>query len=165
MKRVYLASPYSSGKVSKSMTANLGSEPTRQAIMKERARLVREATATLMERGVNAYSPIAHGHDLPVSRNLVTSDEFWRPFNEDEIDRSDEVWVLMLDGWDTSTGVTREIAYAIKTGKPVCLLPLDLPWVLKRVPCPHGGGVVQHEGDMRCRWCNETMPEEAQVVS
>lgn len=162
MKRVYLASPYSSGDIDERdfPKAQFGENPSRRVIMEERARLARVATADLMVRGVNAYSPIAHGHDLPVPAHLVTQDAFWKPFNEDEIDRSTEVWVLTLDGWATSTGVTREISYALHTGKPLYLVAPGT-YELKLVPCPHAGGEYPCEGDMKCRWCHTVMDDPA----
>lgn len=35
------------------------------------------------------------------------------------IERSDEIWVLMYEGWDTSTGVAGEIEHAKLNEKPV----------------------------------------------
>lgn len=105
MKRVYLASPYSS--------------PDRSVLL-ERVLVVRRVTAVINERGgINCYSPIAHGHDLPHNEHIAKSDAFWRPFNEDEIRRSDELWVLSIAGASESVGVTREIAYAKSIGKRI----------------------------------------------
>lgn len=38
------------------------------------------------------------------------------------IERSDEVWILELEGWDTSVGVAGEIEHAQKHGVPVVYL-------------------------------------------
>lgn len=105
MKRIYLASPYSHPEL---------------AVRLERTARVRRVCARLNERpGINCYSPVNHGHDLPHHPEVAKCDAFWRPLNEDEIRRSDELHVLMLDGWDVSVGVTREIDYATSLGKPV----------------------------------------------
>lgn len=111
LKRIYLASPYSH--------PDLGMRLLRVAH-------VRQVCARMNERpGINCYSPISHSHDLPHPKELAKSDAFWRPLNEDEIRRSDEVHVLMLSGWDISVGVTREIEYALSLGKPVHYLNAD----------------------------------------
>ena len=106
MKRVYLASPYSHSD---------------SAVIKSRVDMVAAVCARINERGagINCYSPIVHGHHLPHSEDIAKNDAFWRPFNEDEIRRSDEVWVLTIAGWDRSIGVTREIAFANLMYKPV----------------------------------------------
>lgn len=88
-----------------------------------RVSITAAVTARLNERGgLNVYSPIVHGHHLPHPAHLAKSDSFWRPFNEDEIRRSDELWVLALGGWERSVGVSREIEYAQALGMPVWII-------------------------------------------
>lgn len=44
--------------------------------------------------------------------------EDWCTWNTWFISRCEELWVLMLDGWKESTGVTAETAIARALGKP-----------------------------------------------
>jgi hypothetical protein len=41
------------------------------------------------------------------------------------IERSDEVWVLKLEGWDTSVGVTEEVRYAGALGRRLSYFACD----------------------------------------
>jgi hypothetical protein len=110
---VYLASPYSSAD---------------KSIIERRVSDVQAATAKLIEQGNLIFSPIVHSHPLsplvswsPV--NTCTRPESatseWMCYDKAFIDHCDELWVLMLDGWDTSRGVSDEIAYAYEHNIPV----------------------------------------------
>lgn len=79
------------------------------------------ATAELMKRGENVFSPIVHSHPL-VRYGLPNTWEFWEGVDRDHLERCDEIVVLTLDGWRESVGVQAEIAMAHECGKPVKLL-------------------------------------------
>ncbi len=49
----------------------------------------------------------------------------WGRHCREIIERSDQVWVLEYDGWDTSVGVAGEIAHANKHGVPVLNLKVN----------------------------------------
>jgi nucleoside 2-deoxyribosyltransferase len=64
--------------------------------------------------------PITQSHKLKLYEpKLGGTFAKWRDRDLLFIDKSDEVWVVMLDGWKDSIGVTAEIDHAHKTGKPV----------------------------------------------
>lgn len=48
-----------------------------------------------------------------------TSFAFWKEIDLKVISRSDEVWVVMLDGWKESIGVQAEIKYSKRKKIPV----------------------------------------------
>jgi hypothetical protein len=58
--------------------------------------------------------------------NKETTWEAWGKHCRDLIERSDEVWVLQYDGWDTSVGVRGEIEHAELHGKPVAFVGVDV---------------------------------------
>lgn len=99
---VYLASPYS--------------HPDPK-IVEARFRAVCKEAARLMRQGVFLYSPIAHTHPLAVYGMLPGSWDFWERYDQMMMDRCDELWILCLDGWQRSTGVTAETDWAYKAGK------------------------------------------------
>lgn len=106
---IYLASPYSS---------------EYQGKIEDRVRKVQTATAKLIEQGNLIFSPIVHSHpicDLVHFSPLNTAEEMsgWTQYDHDFIDHCDEVWVLMIAGWDQSRGVSDEIAYAYAHNIPV----------------------------------------------
>jgi nucleoside 2-deoxyribosyltransferase len=106
---IYLASPYSHA------------DP---AVRKERYHATCRATAALLKAGLVVFSPIVHSHPL-VAFDMPTGWDFWEPIDRAYLARCDEVVVLMLDGWQQSTGVRAEIALARGLCKPVRFLGVD----------------------------------------
>ena len=105
MKKIYLASPYS--------------HPDK-AVCNDRFRAACKTAAKLMQDGYNVMSPIAHSH--PVARYIGNhlDHDFWLEQDLSFLDSwADEMWVLMIDGWDESKGIAREIIHAEKIGLPV----------------------------------------------
>lgn len=99
----YLASPYS--------------HPS-PSVQLSRYRKACQVAANLMRKGIYVYSPIVYGY--PLTRYGVPGDwDFWAEYDEAMLRRCDELIVLMLDGWDESKGVQREIEIARKIGIPV----------------------------------------------
>lgn len=107
---IYLASPYSHQYA---------------FVREERFAAVCKVSAKLMRDGHHIYSPIAHSHPIASHGDLPTGFDYWREYDWWFIEHVDELWVLMLDGWESSVGVTAEIKYARQLGKPVKYLTRD----------------------------------------
>lgn len=106
---IYLASPYSASKAH---------------IIERRVRNVQMATAKLIEQGHVIFSPIVHSHPIAhlVSFSPLNSPGELSPWMKHDfamIDVAEEVWVLMLEDWKYSRGVSAEIDYGRSLGKPV----------------------------------------------
>src|SRR5690349_18881064 len=97
MTLIYIASPYSHP------------DP---AVRQKRYEDVSAYTAKRMMEGAVVYSPIAFNHPLSVRYEMPTDWVFWKHFDCRMIDKCDAMEVLMLDGWDTSVGVSAEVVYA-----------------------------------------------------
>ena len=83
-----------------------------------RFRVVTEVASYLFKHGLLVFSPISHSH--PIAYYGTPGDwETWEAFDRRMIAACDEIGVLMLDGWEESTGVRAEIAIARELGKPV----------------------------------------------
>jgi hypothetical protein len=93
---IYLASPYSD------------EDPK---VQQRRYEAVRKMTAGFLERRFFIYSPIVHCHDLAAHHDLPKDFEFWRDYDFHMLDLAEQLWVLMLDGWNTSKGVTAEVLH------------------------------------------------------
>ena len=108
---IYLASPYS--------------DPD-PLICEARFVAVCRAAAELMRKGANIFSPIAHTH--PIAQfGLPKGWEFWEQYDRLYLEACSELWVLMLDGWRESKGITGEIRIINELGKPVrCVDPHTL---------------------------------------
>lgn len=106
LKTVYLASPYSHDD---------------EVVMMDREYDVTNAAAKLMEKHrVSFFLPITQSAAMKrFNPKLGTSFEAWKDIDLNEIRLRDEVWVLMLDGWDKSIGVLAEIEYAKELDKPI----------------------------------------------
>jgi len=68
--------------------------------------------------------PMIHGYALLKYMETDPTWEHWGKYCKNLIDVSDESWVLMYDGWKTSTGVTDEIALSVTFEKPVRFIPI-----------------------------------------
>lgn len=101
---IYLASPYSH------------KDP---AVMAERAEAVAAAAAHFMRQGHIIYCPIAAWHWVALRHDLPKDWPTWRKLDFGFVRHAREVWVLALDGWDTSVGVTAEREMAVLLGLPV----------------------------------------------
>jgi Domain of unknown function (DUF1937) len=100
---IYLASPYSH------------SDP---AVREQRFDAACATAAVLMRAGHIVFSPVIHGH--PLTRLGLPGDWlFWESQARWQLERCEEVVVLMLDGWDESDGVRAEVEIATELGKVV----------------------------------------------
>lgn len=90
---IYLASPYS--------------HPDK-LIVKTRFLLAEQCTAILSAAGKHVYSPIVHYHEIASKFSLRTDFEYWQRINFDMIRRADEFYILRIEGWKESRGVTAE---------------------------------------------------------
>lgn len=79
------------------------------------------ATGWLMGniREYKFFSPISHTHPIATYCQLRGDWQFWAEYDQCVLSRCDEIWVLRLDGWQTSSGVTAELKIAAEIGLPV----------------------------------------------
>lgn len=102
---IYLACPYSSDR-----------DPR---LPHERFIAANYAAAKLMQQGAHVFSPISHGHPIAKAGALPTCWAYWESYCRTMLTACSRVIVLMLDGWQESTGIAGEIAIARELGLPV----------------------------------------------
>jgi hypothetical protein len=119
---LYLASPYSHP------------DPLEMEYRYEQACKV---TAHFLRLSFVVYSPIVHCHQLAKEFSLPTDFLFWQKFCLAMLNKADGLWVLQLDGWQTSKGVNAEIIHAVNSDIPVVYVDMD--------EIPHGKN-NQHGG-------------------
>jgi len=73
----------------------------------------------MVSLGFYNISPITQSHVQQEMVELETTWNFWKKVDTLFLERSDEIWVLMLEGWKESVGVQAEIAIAKKLKLPV----------------------------------------------
>jgi hypothetical protein len=109
---VYLASPYT--------------HPDWQ-IRERRFASACKAVARLMGWGVVAYSPVAYTHSVAINGNCPVEWQHWIEFDLKFLSLCSVFSVLMLPGWEISSGIRIETAKAQELGKPIYYLrPEDL---------------------------------------
>lgn len=72
----------------------------------------------LIESGIRVFSPIAHNIPILRAAGMRSGWQVWSEFDLEVLSRCDRLIVLMLDGWDRSSGVQAEIAFAKAHGIP-----------------------------------------------
>lgn len=104
---IYLASPYTDRS---------------NTVMENRYRMALEAAAELTQAGHCIYSPIAHFHPMACIYDMPRDIEFWDDHSRTMILRADKMFVLQLEGWESSIGVMREMEYAKGYDLPITML-------------------------------------------
>lgn len=100
---IYLAAPYTH---------------TDPAVREQRFAIANRVAADLIRAGHQVFSPISHSH--PIALNGAPSDWLtWEALDRRLLAASDELSVLMLDGWRESRGVQAEIDLAIEMDLPI----------------------------------------------
>ena len=69
--------------------------------------------------GITVFSPITQSHEQEKTGLMAGDYDTWQKTDRKMVEKMDEVWVLILDGWKQSKGVTDEIYWAKRKGKRV----------------------------------------------
>ena len=93
----YLASPYSS--------------PDHR-IRESRFEAATQKAAELMRAGEVIFSPIAHSHPIDLYFRNPESGEFWMRQDIPILRHASKLYVLMLQGWESSKGIAQEVELA-----------------------------------------------------
>jgi len=100
----YLASPYS--------------HPDASVRLLRFHRVVREA-AKLMAAGEAIFCPIAHSHPIDHALPAIEGHDFWMRQDIPILRHAAQVAVLMLEGWQASKGMARELQIADELYIPI----------------------------------------------
>lgn len=109
-KLVYLAVPYTHPK---------------RSVREFRFKRVTEVSAMLVSQGIANFSPITQSHLQAKHYKLPHTWDFWKRIDTIFLERCDSLFVLTLEGWESSVGVTAEIDIARRLGKPIRYLNPD----------------------------------------
>ena len=104
---IYLASPYMDDC---------------ELIRKKRYLEVAEVTAALIKRGRHVFSPIVFCHPMALKYDLPKDYDFWIGYNEAMLKVCNALYVLCINGIDTSVGVNREIIIAEAESIPILFI-------------------------------------------
>lgn len=109
MTMIYLASPYSH---------------KQKNIKSYRYYMTLEAVAMLSKNHPTwfIYSPIVHFHNVASDYDMPTDAAYWWNVNEIAMEKSSEIFVLTLPGWEESLGVRVEINWGLHHDKIIRLV-------------------------------------------
>lgn len=125
---IYLASPYASG-LDTSLMDRFDIAQTKR----NRFEAAIKATRELTHLGYNVYSPIVHNHPLVKDEPTMQNWPFWEWRDLSMLKRCDELYVLTLEGWQDSVGVTAEITFATSKHLPVWFIGPNIPQQLGEI--------------------------------
>lgn len=79
---------------------------------------MKELTHTL-KMGLYVYSPIVHCHELAKVADMPRDAKFWERYNFCMLAAAEQLWILMLPGWQESKGIEGEAHEAQRLGIPI----------------------------------------------
>lgn len=128
---IYIASPYTH---------------ENPIIVQNRFEQVESITAELLLQKQPAFSPIVHSHVIAGKYDMPTDFLFWRDHCIQLLRQATQLYVVMLHGWEQSSGVRAEIDEAERLGLPVTYID---PNTCQR--CSHLT-LPEHTWCMRCHY-------------
>jgi len=109
-------------------------------VMDFRAAVADAVAADLMNKGEYVYSPISSWHHVAKKYSLPRDWNFWNGLDKQFIKVCSGIYVITLDGWKESTGVTAELDLARQLELPIdyidptsYLKDIEIPPEYKRV--------------------------------
>jgi predicted membrane-bound dolichyl-phosphate-mannose-protein mannosyltransferase len=95
-------------------------------VMQNRYEKARDAVAILQRENIMVLSPICHSHPPQmVNKDIKANYESYREFDEKLIYVSDELWVLIIEGWNHSYGIMHEVRYADSLNKVIKVVRIN----------------------------------------
>lgn len=104
MSYIYVAAPYSDDDIN---------------VVDQRVANIMQYVAQLFKQGNYAFSVVLHCHEMSKVHNIPKTYDFWEGYCETMISHCDCVHVLMIPGYEQSTGVNGEIDLANKYNKQI----------------------------------------------
>lgn len=85
------------------------------------------AAATVFAYQIPVYSPIAHWHPIALAHDLPHGWNYWKHQDEMMVRVCKELWVITIEGWETSKGIAAEVSLMKQLHKTIRWVdPLDL---------------------------------------
>lgn len=96
-------------------------------ISRLRFEIANAITALLMKKGEIIFSPISHTHPM-VTYGLPSDWEYWKNQDVAFLDVCGKMYIVMLEGWDVSSGVTAESNHMKQRGIEITYID---PYILE----------------------------------
>jgi len=82
------------------------------AIQAARYAEVQKCFLWLMRQRIWTFSPIIHCHHVTIRFGLPSDASYWWDYNREMLKSASKLYVLTLEGWEDSRGVSEEIIFA-----------------------------------------------------
>lgn len=89
------------------------------AVRRDRIKTIRNYQNHLFTNGVICVSPALEVQHAVDKRLMTVENDIWAPLNQAMINNASQVHVLCVDGWEISSDVKSNIAYAEHANVPV----------------------------------------------
>jgi len=123
---VYLALPYSANMDKSQELSSTKPDYDTTKVKEERFKKANEVAAKLFKAGFWVISPISMTHPIAIEGNIKGTFSEWEKFNYFQISTCHMVFILCINGWDTSEGVAKEATFAQDNGIPVIKIDENL---------------------------------------
>ena len=91
-----------------------------------RCRKISQVAGHLIDQGVVLFAPISQSATIAkYSCNKKTDWEYWKEVDYTFLSKAAAIWVVMMDGWKESVGVSAEVRYAKRYKIPVFYVDPD----------------------------------------
>ena len=106
---IYLASPFS--------------DPSEDVRLHRTQQAIKASYILMFKRSLPVFSPIVYSASIADHiADLPTDAKSWSEFNRAMFLASSEMYILAIEGWNTSLGVDLEIAWAQEVGMTITMI-------------------------------------------
>lgn len=88
-------------------------------IRDQRFQAAQLAAVTVFAEQIPVYSPIAHWHPISITHDLPHGWNYWKQQDEAMLSCALEMWIILIDGWQTSKGIAAEQKLCRPLNKPI----------------------------------------------
>jgi hypothetical protein len=91
-------------------------------VRSHRFKRVTSAAAHLIEQGLIVYSPLTMTHPIDLvltAEGETLGSDYWVRFDEAFMAVCSKMVILKLEGWETSSGISRETEWFVSHGQPI----------------------------------------------
>jgi len=135
----YLGTPYSNGS---------------DFLINFRAEIVDMISCELTNQGRAIYSPISSWHHIASKFKMPRTFDFWKMHNLSFLRQCKKLLVVMLPGWQDSTGLKGEIEYACDNNIPIEYIDVRPYFEKLRISFPKELKRNSYEEDDLCKKIN-----------
>lgn len=94
-------------------------------LREQRYKYALKKAAEFTVQSVPIFSPVVHSHDMGIQHSLPCTFDFWRKLDFQYLDVCSDLYILMMDGYEDSIGVSAERDYAFLKNIPITYIKCE----------------------------------------